>query len=136
MPIEILNKFCFCTMSYNIRKIDKKEFDYQIMAKDNIYNLEVNSPNRHVCEDISNIREYPLWVTEYCKYMENGSLRQLNDFIKQYGNDYMNIANYSAMIRLYFATVNSQDLALDKYFEYLEQVLKVQSINYLQKQLS
>lgn len=133
MPIEILNKFCFCTMSYNIRKIDKKEFDYQIMAKDNIYNLEVNSPNRHVCEDISNIREYPLWVTEYCKYMENGSLRQLNDFIKQYGSDYMNIANYSAMIRLYFATVNSQNLALDKYFEYLEQVLKVQSIELFTK---
>lgn len=130
MPCELLEKFTFCTMSYDIRKMGEKEFDYQITSLDNMYNIERNLKERHICEDIINIETYPLWVTEYCKCIENGSLIDLHNFIRQYGNEYMNMANYSAMVRLYFAAINSHELTLGRFFEYIGQVLKTEATGF------
>lgn len=82
LPDILIQRFSFCTMSYDTRRIKNEEFSYQITDKSNRYKIE--KEEIHICEDISMIKNYPLWVNEYYKYMQNHCLYKLHDFMQQY----------------------------------------------------
>ena len=68
------------------------------------------------------IKNYPLWVNEYYKYMQNHCLYKLHDFMQQYETIYSEFSGYSAMARLYFAVANTENISLEEYFKYADAV--------------
>ena len=86
----------------------------------------------HICEDISMIKNYPLWVNEYYKYMQNHCLYKLHDFMQQYETIYSEFSGYSAMARLYFAVANTENISLEEYFKYADAV-KIKCDDYFYK---
>ena len=115
---QLLRQFSFCTMSYDTRKLGNKEFSYQIIDRVNPYKMD--RKKIHICEDISIIKKYPLWINEYYKCIKNNCLYLLNDFMDQYGENDLKFSDYSAMARLYFAVINAEDISLDDYFKYAD----------------
>ena len=118
LPSQLLCQFSFCTMSYDTRKIENEEFSYQIIDKINRYKMEREKV--HICEDISVIKKYPIWVNEYYKYVKNNCLYLLHDFMNQYENVRIDFSGYSAMARLYFAAINTENISLYDYFKYVD----------------
>lgn len=57
LPDILIQRFSFCTMSYDTRRIKNEEFSYQITDKSNRYKIE--KEEIHICEDISMIKNYP-----------------------------------------------------------------------------
>ena len=78
----------------------------------------------HICEGISMIKKYPLWVDEYYKYIQEGCLELLHEFMEKYGEVYMNFSDYSALARLYFAVKNTENITLIDYINYVDIVKK------------
>ena len=130
LPDILIQRFSFCTMSYDTRRIKNEEFSYQITDKSNRYKIE--KEEIHICEDISMIKNYPLWVNEYYKYMQNHCLYKLHDFMQQYETIYSEFSGYSAMARLYFAVANTENISLEEYFKYADAV-KIKCDDYFYK---
>lgn len=124
MPSRLLQQFSFCTMAYDIRKIGEKEFSYQVIDQTHRYKIEREMEKHHICEGISMIKKYPLWVDEYYKYIQEGCLELLHEFMEKYGEVYMNFSDYSALARLYFAVKNTENITLIDYINYVDIVKK------------
>lgn len=124
MPYKLLQNFSFCTMAYDTRKIGNEEFSYQIIDRTKRYKIDRNTEGKHICEEFLAIKKYPLWVCEYCKYIQQGCLKLLHDFMKKYGEAYQGFSEYSAMARLYFAVKNTENITLIDYFKYADIVRK------------
>lgn len=120
LPRRLIQQFSFCTMAYNVRKIGNEEFSYQIVDKVKQYKIERKTEKRHICEDFSVIKRYPLWISEYYKYIWENRLYLLHDFMEQYGELYLDFSNYSAMARLYFAAKSTENITLEEYFKYAD----------------
>ena len=124
MPGWLLGQFSFCTMAYDARRLGENEFSYQIIGKSGRYKADRDAENIHYCEELSRIKSYPVWISEYCKYMQRNCLHLLHDYMKQYGEGDLDFSWYSAMTRLYFAVQNTTDITLENYFDYADIVRK------------
>ncbi len=124
IPYQLLQQFSFCTMAYDTRRIGNEEFSYQIIDQSSRYRIDRGTEKRHLCENFSMIRKYPMWISEYTKYMQKNCLYLLHDFMERYGASYLNFSEYSAMARLYFAAKNTKDISLEDYFNYADIVRK------------
>lgn len=124
LPCWILKQFSFCTMAYDTRRIGEKEFSYQVIGRVNRYQADRNTERIHLCESLSMIKKYPLWIGEYCRYIQKECLYLLHNYIEQYGEEYLNFSEYSAMARLYFAVNNTENITLMDYFKYADIVRK------------
>lgn len=130
LPGWILKQFSFCTMAYDTRRIGEREFSYQIIGR---YKADRDIKRIHLCESLSMIIEYPLWISEYCKYIQKNYLYLLHNYMEQYGEEYKNFSEYSAMARLYFAVNNTENITLEEYFKYSDIVRKQTDKSFYEK---
>ena len=118
VPYEIVRTFTFSTMSYDIRKFDGNEFQYQITSEKNIFRFR-----KEACVNITSIKKYPYWVTCYVQDLQKNKLGNLHQFIMQYGEQYVNVKDYNCLGRLYYASLSGLNISLKEYFDFIEAVM-------------
>ena len=117
LPQEILRKFTFCTMSYDIRKYGDALFQYQIIP-DAGRNYLIRYYTQAVsCEDPQSIKKYPYWIQCYMHALLQDELGPLYDFIRQYGTDCVTLERFSQFSRLYFALIGETEISLAEYID-------------------
>lgn len=82
LPDILIQRFSFCTMSYDTRRIKNEEFSYQITDKSNRYKIE--KEEIHICEDMKRYQNIAVNIVEFIDTVADAIGEQLieNRFIQ------------------------------------------------------
>lgn len=119
MPVKLLKDFSFCSMTYELRSYNNIPFTYQITTEELSNNLRFRNPQMEFCVPYELIEKMPYWVKCFEVLLSENKINDLNNFIKNYDQNYLSWKYYNGFIRLFFLLKNKKELELNEYFEIL-----------------
>ena len=104
MPKQLLENFSFCSNSLANRYIDGKNFTYQMVTKDNMYRVCVNTAKGKLYQQRDGVIGSPAWAREYAKAIVLNKLNDIEVFMKIFDEQLHEFSTFNQLLRLYFVT--------------------------------